>query len=180
MVCSKSFPKRVNFHFVDITFYNTLLPLMSLGNATERLIESSAVCQPNLELEIRVRTVNQAENGELLMGPWSVEGEYQCKSEGITDVRVHVTIELVHVHRFEMAPPAYPFPSQVGWPSLTPGQAPTFHQFPFWYPYLPWYPPPRSVAVMASSQNPTRHGPSTDVAASFGRKKSSRINHPWW
>lgn len=156
---------------------------MSLGNATERLIESSTVCQPSLELKIRVRAVNQAENGELLMGPWSDEGEYQCKSEGISDVRVHVTVEVVHVHRFEMAPSAYPFPPQVGWPSQTPGQPPTFqpnNPFPFWYPFLPWYPPPHSVAAVASSQSQIRHRSSTNVMASFDRKKNSRINHPWW
>lgn len=159
---------------------------MFLGNATERLIESSAVCQPGLELKVRVRTANQAENGEMLMGPWSVEGEYQCKPEGISDVRVHITVELVHVHRFEMAPSSYSFPPQVAWPSKTPGQPPTFQQYNqilFWYPYLPWYPPPpphSAVTDMAPSQIPTSHRSSTSVLASFDRKKISRINHPWW
>ncbi|KAK4036667.1 cytokine receptor isoform X2 [Daphnia magna] len=58
------------------------------GNATERLVETSAVCQPGLELKVHVKTVNQAENGELLESPWSVEGVYQCKPEGLSIAQI--------------------------------------------------------------------------------------------
>ncbi|KAI9551931.1 hypothetical protein GHT06_022268 [Daphnia sinensis] len=58
------------------------------GSATERLVETSAVCQPGLELKVHVKTVNQAENGELLESPWSVEGVYQCKPEGLSIAQI--------------------------------------------------------------------------------------------
>lgn len=162
----------------DFSFYFNQKPIT--GSATERLVETSAVCQPGLELKVHVKTVNQAENGELLGSPWSVEGVYQCKPEGISDTRFHITIEVVHVHRFEMVPPSFALRHQALW------QAPfetrphssqnlqSYDHFPqSWNRYYPWYLP-----VTQPVRPPVRTLPS--VMASFSRKKNSRINHPWW
>jgi hypothetical protein len=157
-----------------------------IGSATERLVETSSVCQPGLELKVHVKTVNLAENGELLESPWSVDGVYQCKSEGISDARLHITIEVVHVHRFEMVPPPS-FPLTTGvWPSPTQGLSHSYqdvapyNQIPqSWNPYYPWYPPPPQAGPVRAAIRARPRPPST-VTASFGRKKNSRINHPWW
>lgn len=179
--------------YLEVAFSSVffILVVVFTGNATERLIESSAVCQPGLQLKIRVRSVNQAENGEFLMSPWSEDGEYQCKPEGIIDVRVHVSFEVVHIHRFEMVPPSLAFPPYFGWPSQMTGQQPPtfqpthtspYNQAPTYNPYLPWYlPTPYSThPVTTLARSPARQRSSANVMAHFGRKRGTRINHPWW
>ena len=64
------------------------------------------MCQPGQSLKIRLQAVNKDDGAELY-GPWSSEAEYPCLREGIRDVRVHVTVEIVHTFRFEMLPPRY-------------------------------------------------------------------------
>ena len=162
-------------------FYTSsnLVLVYTIGNATERSIDSATVCLPGLDLKVRVRTVNQAENGDFLLGPWSIDGEYQCKPEGISDGRLHITIEVVHVHRFELVPPLYPY---VGWSpqgDLPPPPQNVFYnqQAPAlpWNPYYPWYPYHPSLSAV-----PAQRRQMANVVASFGRKKNSRIKHPWW
>ncbi|EFX83323.1 hypothetical protein DAPPUDRAFT_100606 [Daphnia pulex] len=171
---------------INITGGESEHNITTYGSATERLVETSSVCQPGLELKVHVKTVNQAENGELLESPWSVDGVYQCKSEGISDARLHITIEVVHVHRFEMVPPPS-FPLTTGvWSSPTQGLSHSYqdiapyNQIPqSWNPYYPWYPPPPQAGPVRAAIRARPRPPST-VTASFGRKKNSRINHPWW
>lgn len=155
-----------------------------IGNATERLVETSAVCQPGLELKVHVKTVNQAENGELLESPWSVEGVYQCKPEGISDTRLHITFEVIHVHRFEMVPPIFALLHQALRQVPSESLSHSFQTLQHynnipqsWNPYYPLY-SPYAQPVRASVR--ARLGPLSNVIASFVRKKNSRINHPWW
>lgn len=67
-------------------------------------MDAASMCQPGQSLMVRLQAVNR-DDGVELYGPWSSEVEYPCLREGIRDVRVHVTVEIVHTFRFEMLPP---------------------------------------------------------------------------
>lgn len=153
------------------------------------VVNSDEICQPGLELKLKVMTVNEAEDGEVLTSPWSEEGTYTCKYEGIGQNDLpKLTIEIVV--RVEMVPPfGFPYfpphpPHHVaGRP--TPLYPPAHNAHPYGrlhvtrlpY-YYPWYFPRSSMYLPPGPMAYRRPANNSGVA----RKKAnpSRLHHPWW
>ena len=83
-------------HFIVFDFKMWLLDFA--GNATSWEIDSSSICLPDNQLNVKVRAVNRAENQlEMLPGPWSPEGFFPCPTSGNDVTEIEVTI--VHIKR---------------------------------------------------------------------------------
>ena len=159
------------------------------------VVNSDEICQPGLELKLKVMAVNEAEDGEILPSQWSEEGTYTCRYEGIGQIDLpKLTIEVVV--RVEMVPPfGFPYfpphpPHHVaGRP--TPLYPSTRYAHPDWRPhvprlpyYYPWYFPRSSMYLppgpMAAYRRPVANSHANNSGVALKKAHPSRMHHPWW
>lgn len=156
------------------------------------------ICQAGLELRFKVMTMNENEIGEFLTSPWSDEGTYTCKYEGIGQndlpkltIEVVVRVEMVPPIGFPYFPPRVP-PHLVGRPTPLypfthyghPADWRIHHHVPRLPYYYPWY-FPRSPMNLPTGPAAHRR-PTTSRANNNGGVAHKKTNpwrmhsHPWW